>query len=358
MRSPSSTIHHNLSNRLSWLLALGLLLPACHQPQALVPLVPTVSTRPAVRSDAARDLRLSGSLAAEKSTSASFATAGTVVEVLVQEGAQVKRGQVLARLSPRSFQDALGIAKAKADQAEDAYRRLEPMAKNKTLPEVKMVEVDTGRQQARLMLSMAQKNLEDAVLRASEAGVVARRHVEPGANVAPGIPVVTLVQTATMLATAPLPEMQVAKVKKGDVAKVTVPALKKTFDGVVREIAVIADPLTCTYEIKVAVPNPSQELRVGMVAEVRLQVPGESSAIVVPPEAVRVDETGAPSVFVVAKNNKLERRKGDVVGYLGEGTAISKGVAEGEQVVISGTPMLAHGMTVHVMGQEASVARP
>jgi membrane fusion protein, multidrug efflux system len=354
----NSTFLHNVSKRLCWLVSMFLLLPACQQPPAPAPLVPTVSTRPAVRSDAARELRLSGSLAAEKSTSASFATVGTVVEVLVQEGAQVKRGQVLARLSPRSFQDALGIAKAKADQAEDAYRRLEPMAKNKTLPEVKMVEVETGRQQARLMLSMAQKNLEDAVLRASEAGVVARRHVEPGANVAPGIPVVTLVQTTTMLATAPLPETQVAKVKKGDAAKVTVPALKKTFDGVVREIAVIADPLTRTYEIKVAVPNTSQELRVGMVAEVRLHLPGEASAVVVPPEAVRVDETGTPSLFVVTKDNKLERQQVAIVGYIGEGTAIAKGVAEGEMVVISGTPMLAHGMAVHVMGQEAKVARP
>jgi membrane fusion protein (multidrug efflux system) len=370
-----STFHHDMSKCLSLVPCLLLLLPACkQQPPVSPPLVPTVVARPALRTDAARELRLSGSLAAEKSTTVSFATVGTVEQILVEEGASVRRGQVLARLSPRTYQDALGIAKAKADQAEDAYRRLEPMHRNKTLPEVKMVEVETGRQQARLVLSMAQKNLEDTVLRAREAGVVARRHVESGANVAPGMPVLTLVQTKTMLATAPLPETQVAKVKKGDAAKVTVPAIKKTFDGVVREIAVVADPLTRTYEIKVALPNPSRgwnralpgevhrgrvgepfegfpedaQLRVGMVVEVRVHVPGDAPATVVPPEAVRVDETGAPSVFVVTKDNKLERRQVNVVGYVGESTAIAKGVAEGELVVTSGTPMLAHGMTVRL----------
>jgi len=331
-------------------LALCLAPSGCKQAAVVLPLVPTVVVHAAVRSEATRELRLSGTLAADRSSVVSFSTMGTIQQVLVEEGAQVKRGQVLARLFPRSFEDALGIAKAKADQAEDAYRRMEPMSKNKTLPEVKMVEIETGRQQARLSLSMAQKSLQDTALQAPEAGVVSRRHVEPGANVMPGMPVVTLVQTRTLQATAPVPEKQIAKVKKGDVAKVTVPALGKTLDGVVHEIAVLADPLTRTYEIKVAVPNSSQELRVGMVAEVRLRIAGEAATVVVPPEAVRVNEAGAPCVFVVDKDTRLQRRNIEVTGFIGEGTAIASGVAEGEMVVTSGTPMLAHGMAVNIAG--------
>ena len=357
MHVPNSTFSRLLSNSVCGVLALCLVPAACNQPTTARLVLPTVVARPALRTDSARELHLSGSLAAEKSTTASFATIGTIEQVLVQEGASVKSGQILARLSPRSYEDALGIAKAKADQAEDAYRRLEPMYRNKTLPEVKMVEIETGRQQARLALSLARRNLDDTILRASEAGVVARRYVEAGANVAPGIPVVTLVQTRTMLATAPVPETQVSKVKKGDATKVTVPALKKTFDGIVREIAVIADPLTRTYEIKVALPNHSAELRVGMVAEIRLRLPGEASAIVVPPEAVRVDEAGTPCVFVVTSDHKLERRQVEVAGFIGEGTAISKGVTEGELVVTSGTPMLAHGMAVQIAALQTHASK-
>ena len=355
MHAPNSTLLRILSTRVRQTLVLCLALTACKQPVVTPQVSPLVSVRPAIRADSTRELRLSGSLGAERSTSASFAVLGTVEQVLVQEGETIKRGQILARLSPRSFRDALGIAKAKADQAEDAYRRLEPMYRNQTLPEVKMVEVEAGRQQARLLLSMARKNLEDSVLRAHEAGVVARRHVEPGTNIMPGTPVVTLVQTKTMLASAPVPETQVGKVKKGDVAKVTVPALGKTLEGVVREIAVISDPLTRTYETKVALANASDELRVGMVVEVRLRVSEEAAAIVVPPEAVRVDETGTPCVFVVTCDKTLQRRQVKVVGYVGEGTALSKGVREGEFVVTSGTPMLADGMTVRLAGPQVNV---
>jgi RND family efflux transporter MFP subunit len=321
---------------------------SCQARPSVTPTGTTVIAQPAIRTDSTRELRLSGTFAAERSTPVSFAVPGTVTEVLAREGQLVKRGQVLARLSPRAYEDAVGIAQAKADQAEDAHRRLEPMFRNQTLPEVKMVEVNTGWREARHSLSMARKNLEDTVLRAPETGVVSRRHLEPGANVMPGIPVVTLVQIANLHAKAPVPELMVARLKVGDQARVAVPALAKTLDGVIKEIAVVADPFTRTYDVKVVVPNPAGDLRIGMVAQVRLRLPGQKDAVVVPPEAVRVDEEGAPSAFVVGPEHKLVRRHLELAGFVGEGTAVAKGLVEGELVVTSGTPMLAEGMVVRV----------
>lgn len=332
------------------LLAMGSAWLGCTPvPPPTRPSAPAVRTASVARSSETRALRLSGSLEAEHSLSLSFPVIGTVEQVLVQEGEAVPRGRALARLAPRSFEDALGMVKAKADQAEDAYRRLEPMHRNRTLPDVKMVEVETGRQQARLALAMAKKNLEDSILRAPEAGIVARRQIEPGVNVAPGVPVFTLVQTKTMLAAASVPEKQVARVHKGDVARVIVPALGRTFDGVVRDLGVMADPLTRSYAVKVALRNPG-ELRVGMVVDIRISVASGVDSLVVPPEAVRLDSTGQPCVFVVLPDGTLERRQVGVQGFAGEKTVLDHGVSEGEQVVISGTPMLAPGMRVRVVG--------
>jgi RND family efflux transporter MFP subunit len=297
-----------------------------------------------------RELRLSGTLEAERSLALSFATLGTVEQVMVQEGEAVTKGQALARISPRTYEDALGMVKAKADQAEDAYKRLEPMHRNKTLPDVKMVEIETGLQQARLSLNMAKKNLEDTVLRAPEAGIVARRQIEPGMSVAPSIPAIVLVQTRTVLATASVPEKQLARVKKGDTAVVTVPALGKTYKGVVRNIGVMADPLTRTYTVKVAIANPG-ELRVGMVTDTSLKTETGPGDLVVPSEAVRVDEAGRPFVYIVSADRRLQLRRVEIAGFAGEGTGLSSGVSEGEAVVISGTPMLGDGMAVRTTGQ-------
>jgi membrane fusion protein, multidrug efflux system len=271
----------------------------------------------------------------------------------VREEDPIKRGQVLARISPLSYRDAVSMARIQVDRAEDAYRRLEPMSRNRTLPEIKMVEVESGRQQAKLALSMAEKNLGDTVLRAYSDGVISKVWVDPGAAVAPGVPVVTVVQTSSMLATTAIPEMQLGQVKTGGAAAIEVPALGVTLDGVIREISIIANPLTRTYEAKITLPNPGADLRVGMVAEVRVRVPGDGPAIVVPPAAVRVDEAGAPCVFVV-QGDRLARRAVKVAGFVGEGTVIASGVLDGELLVTSGTPMLADGMTVRVV----AAARP
>jgi membrane fusion protein, multidrug efflux system len=300
----------------------------------------------------ARDLVLSGTIEADRSWTLSFATVGTVEQVLVAEGAEVKRGQVLARLSTGSIQDALGIAQAKARQAEDAYRRLEPMYRNKTLPEIKMVEIEAGREQARLAVSMAQKAVDNTVLRSPEPGTIARRNAEPGMNMLPGMPAFTLVQTGNMVATAPLPEKQVSLVHKGDHATVLVSSSGQSFEGQVTEVGVAADLLTRTYPVKVAIPNEDGALRVGMIAEVRLHQPNDAPAQLVPPEAVNIDAAKRTYVFVVDFEPRVHRRQVRVLGYLREGVAIGEGVTPGERVVVSGTPMLGDGMIVRVRERE------
>lgn len=337
------------------IMVFGLQMVGCDHPPPSTVVPPKVIVSPVAKIDGVRDFRLSGTLSAERSTVLSFSVAGTVQEVFVHEGESVRKGQILARLSPRFYQDALGIAKAKADQAEDAFRRLEPMYRNKTLAEVKMVEVETGRKQARLALAIAERNLQDTVLRTPIGGVVARRHAEPGTTATPGLPAITLVQIRTMLATAPIPEIHIAKLKKGALAKVHIPALGKTIEGTVHQIGVIADPLTRTYEVKIALPNPSGALRIGMIAEVRLSAGKQRAGLWVPPEAVRVDEAGKPYLFVVSQNQKIIRRQVEVAGFVGEGTALSGGVSQGELVVTSGTPMLAEGLEVRISNKRAEV---
>jgi len=308
----------------------------------------------AVRTDSARDLRLSGTIEAERSTALNFAVAGTVAEVLVRDGEPVRRGQTLARLADASYRDALAITRAKADQAEDAARRLEPMHRNRTLPDVKWVEVETGLEQARRSVSMAQRNLDDTALKAPDDGIVARRNIEPGVTAAPGLPAFTLVQTRTVLATAPVPETQVARIRIGQPARVIVAALEREFPGTVRTIGAIADPLSRTYPVEVAVENPQGCLRVGMVAEVHVRRDDPATAVVVPREAVRVDDTGTPCVYTVTPDGKVRRKNVEVAGFLGEMTALAAGVAEGDMVVTSGTPMLADGMTVRVVDRASA----
>ena len=126
-------------------LLLGTLLTGGKQPSPIPPAgPPLVEVEPAVKSDSARELHLSGSLSAERSISLSFSTVGTVKKVKVKEGDAVRKDQIPATLDPSNHKDSFGIAEAKAKQVEDAYNRMLPMYQNKTAPAVKMVEIETG----------------------------------------------------------------------------------------------------------------------------------------------------------------------------------------------------------------------
>ena len=328
---------------------MGAMALAACKGEAVAPLPPpTVETAPVERLGSARELRMSGTIEAERSTPLSFAVPGTVANVLVEEGQAVRRGQVLARLTPESFEHALGIAVSQRDRAQDMAGRLEPMHRNKTVPEVKWVESQTTLEAAEHAVEIARKNLNDTQLRAPEDGVVARRIAEPGATVAPGIPAFHLVQTRIVRAIAPVPENQVARIRVGQPAHVTVAALGREFKGEVYEIGVLADPLTRTYPVKITLANPEGMLKVGMVVDAFLPLPGDTPAMAVPREAVRIDERGAACVFVVGPGLRIERRHVEVIGFAGERTALKDHLKEGERVVVSGTPMLADGVVVRL----------
>jgi RND family efflux transporter MFP subunit len=307
-----------------------------------------VETAPARFLESNQDLRMSGTIDAERTISLSFAVPGTVEQVFVDDGEAIRRGQVLARLNLVSYENALGIAVAQCDRAKDVFDRLEPMHRNKTVPEVKWIEAQTSLESARHAVEIARKNLDDAVLRAPEDAIVARRLIEPGATVAPGVPAFRIVQTRIVRAIAPVPENEVARIRIGQPARVTVAALEREFTGKVYEIGVVADPLTRTYPVKVTLDNADGALRVGMVVDVFLPIDGVAPALVVPREAIRIDENGKTCVYVLELDGKVERRRVEVVGFRGEWTAVSTGVHEGEHVVVSGTPMLGDGMVVRV----------
>ncbi|MEN9306744.1 MAG: hypothetical protein RL173_676 [Fibrobacterota bacterium] len=327
----------------------GLLLTAgCHDRQAqLGRVAPVVQVARIVGSDSAQDLVVSGQLDAATSVAVSFATLGSVERVLASEGQKVTKDQILAVLDEGQLRDQMAMAKAKADQAEDAWKRMEPMHRSGSLPEIKWVEVETGRDQARSSVSMARRNLDDALLKSPMTGIVSRRAIEPGERAQPGVSAFTVVDTRTMLATLSIPEKDISSIRPGMVARVEVDAVGQKLTGKVKEVGVAADPFTRTYKVKVEVANPGGALRVGMLARVRLAVPGRQGTPIAPVAALLVDERDSKYVWTLT-DTVIHKRGVRIGALLQEGIAIDSGLAVGETVVVSGTPMLSEGMHVLV----------
>ena len=276
-----------------------------------------------------------------------FSVLGIVSKVLVSEGEKVKTGQLLATLDNANYKNMYDMAAAKEKQAEDAYSRLRRMYKNGSLPEIKMIEVETGLQEARSAAAIAMKNLKSCDLYATADGLIGRRAIEPGTGITSSLASLTIVKIDKLYTRVPVPENEIALIEKGQKAFISIPALDFAADGnkragVVEVIGVIADPLAHTYRVKIIISNDDGKIRPGMVARVTISQSAKSRGassklLLVPNNAVLVDETGENFIFVADISHMRAMKKHVNTGaLLKDGIEIIQGLDDGDQVIVSG----------------------
>ena len=299
----------------------------------------------------------SGTIEESETIPLSFTTAGSVLRVEVNEGEIVKKGQALAVLDNESAQNAYRMSAAALEQAEDAYKRMKPMYENGNLPEIKLVEVETGLQQAKAAAAIAEKNLKDCVLYSTVDGFVGDRSIEPGMNVIPGLTAVSIVRIEKVLATVSVSENEIALIKKGADAIVKVGALgNNKFDGKVEEIGVVADPLAHTYKIKVGVINKDGLIKPGMICNVTLKDKNSLEGVVIPNQAIQVDEKNKQFVYCVEKTQNKAVKKYLTTGkLLKDGVQVISGLSVGELVVTAGQHKLVDNFPVKIINHISEV---
>jgi len=242
---------------------------------------------------------------------------------------------------------------ASQKQAEDAYKRLLPMFKNGNLPEIKLVEVETGLQQAKSATLIAKKNLDDCNLYSPVDGIVGKRSIEPGMSAIPNYTSITLVKIEKVFARVPVSESEISSIKNGDKAKIKIGALSNSeFTGTVEEIGVMADPIAHTYKIKIGIVNTNRQIKPGMICNVTIykNKTNEAAGLFIPSRAVLVDEQGDNFVYVV-DNNKAVRKYVKTGKLLKNGVEITEGLNDGEQIVVAGQQKLVDNSSIRIVNR-------
>lgn len=342
--------YFSLTRKLAIYVVLLTALTGCHQrPPAPEPPVKVTAVK-VTAGGGSGSLYYSGSIEPAHDIGLSFQSVGTVKEVLAREGDRAEKGKLLAKLDCESNENSLAIAQAKAQQADDAFRRFEPMYKNGNLPEIKMVEIRTAKTQAELAVKLAQRSVNDCAITAPEAGTVSSRNVEPGDNALPGKTVLHMVSIDKVYATISVPEQEISCIKKGASAVVELSANGRRLRGVIADVGVTANPLARTYTVRIAVDNASHALLPGMLCNVYLSGGGSVTAgscgIVIPATALKLDANGNHMVYTVDANNTVHGRVVTTGGFRKGGVQILNGLSVGETIVIEGAQKLDDNMRV------------
>ena len=359
---------------LSVVAAVGL--AACTQAPEPVADVRPVRVMIAKPSDLGSLAAFAGEIRARIESDQSFRIAGKLLERKAELGAQIKRGDVLARLDPQDANLNAAAANASVKQAESEleFAKAE-LDRTKDLFEKKFVSqgvldqkvngfkaAAARRDSVRAQAGVAGNQAGYATLVADADGVVTAVNAEPGQVVAAGQPVVRVARLGEKDAVINVAENQIAQVKAASTVLLSTWANpEKKYTGRVRDIAAAADPQTRTYQVKVEVTNADEALRWGMSATVgfingETGTAGNTKTIVLPLTALAQNSDGKGSVWVVDADNKVQARAVTIAKYGEQGVTISAGLNGGETVVTAGVHKLVAGQPVKPLGETVAIA--
>jgi membrane fusion protein, multidrug efflux system len=322
--------------------------------------LPAVSVRAeaATLMEVPRTLRLTGTLRGDREADLAANASGRVLSTSVERGEQVKPGQVLARLDTRALALSATEARAQVDSARaqeeqarlecDRYEQLKAKGAITDLEyQQKITQCRTlplSVQAATARAALAAQNVGDGLIRAPFAGVITERFVEVGQFLRQDSRVVTIVSTDPLRLQLAVPEAQVQSVKEGASVTFGVSAFPgKRFEGTVRFVSGALRATTRDLIAEAMVPNPSRALLPGMFADVELTI-GSERLPSVPKSALLMRDDQARVFALVA--GRLEERIVALGPERGDRVAVSHGVRDTEQVVVSELTGLSNGQRV------------
>jgi RND family efflux transporter MFP subunit len=280
---------------------------------------------------------------------------GRLVAINVDEGAQVRRGQVLARIESTDLDQTVQEMLAREQLARTQYERTRDLVAQKFVSPAELDRTRTELKAAQAAVNRARAQRDYNLLVAPADGTVLRRDGELGQFVASGQAVLTLACCAPLRVAAEVDEEDIARVAVGQKVTMRTDALpKRLFDGEVAEITPKGDPVSRSYRVRIRFSDApainAGPLRTGMTMDVNLIVSRREGALLVPNRALKSD-----AVWVVDQGRlrRREVRKG-VTGA--ERTEIVSGLNEGEAVVLSPADRLRDGQRAQIAPAAAAAS--
>lgn len=306
-----------------------------------------VSVKKIEQGEQSQELKYPGTIEPDNTAQVGFAVSGVVNNVVVQEGQHVKKGQLLASIDATEYTNALLIAKASLEQAEDMYQRLTGLYKKGSLPEKDYIEIKTKVAQAKANKSINEKHIRDSKLYSPMTGIISNKMVEAGSPAAPGLPAFRIVKTDEVYVKVSVPESEVGAISNGMKASVSVATLNTNINGKVSIINPEADNVSRTYAVKIKLDNRAGRLLPGMLADVRINTGKQVKMIAVPSSSIVRDADNITYLYIAGNNRKAIKRRvvvGDALGY--SEVAITSGLTEGDQIVVAGQTRLKDGSDI------------
>ncbi len=344
-------------------LSCALAIAACSKPEAVQEPVRAVKVITVGAGTLTSGGEFAGEVRARVESRLGFRVAGKITQRQAEMGQHVNAGAVLAQIDASDYQLAVQAAQAQVagartqrDLAQAEYKRYEGLRAQNFISAAELERREASLKAAQSTLDQALAQAQNqgnqsayTQLRADVSGVITSVDGEVGQVVAAGTPVFRLAQDGPRDAVFAVSENMVMRLQKGQRMSAVMAQGGPTVQGRIREIAGSADPVTRTFNVKLALES-GEKLPLG--ASVNVQAAGltvnPSTVIKVPTSALRQEGKGS-AVWVLDEAKMTVSSQAVEVGTADNNEAvIASGLSAGQRIVSAGVHVLNPGQKVTV----------
>ena len=262
-----------------------------------------------------------------------------ITRVLVDVGDRVSAGQKVAELDNSS----LAQAKAQYENAKTSFERSDELYKFGGESKAAWESVKTQYEVAKLTY---ENLLENTTLVSPISGVITARNYDNGDMVG-GQPIFVVQQISPAKVIINVSENLYSYLKKGMPVSIELDALpEQTFEGKIHRITPSIDAATHTFPVEIIIPNGKEQIKPGMYARVTMKY-GTRPNVVVPDRAVvKMLGSGDRFIYVYKADGTVSYQKVELGRRMQDKYEILSGIADGDEVVVTGQAALKDGMAV------------
>ena len=271
--------------------------------------------------------------------------AGEIVELLVEEGDRVVKGQVLARLDGERSRLEMLAAKANLKQARTEYERNVDLHARGLISASMFDSLQFELAALEATYELRKLTYDYSKIRAPIAGIVVAREVKPGQHLDINDVAFRITETSELIAYQQTPQSELSKFSAGDTASIQVASMPGSeFPATIARVSPTIDARNGTFRATAIIDNKNGDLAPGMFGRFTIAYEQHTDALVIPAVAI-LDEDDLNTVYVVS-DGEVIRRAVDV-GILTDGNVeILGGLSDDETVVVVGQSGLRNGSKV------------
>lgn len=270
---------------------------------------------------------------------------GEVVELLVEEGDWVERGQVLARLDGERLRLEMLSAKANLGMARGEFERYVDLNKRGLVSKSMFDGLRFDLEGLEATYELKKLNHNYSRIRAPISGFVSNRNIKLGQSIRENEETFRITDTSQLVAYLQIPQSELEKFAAGHAATLEVDSMPgHKYAAKIARISPTIDTRSGTFRATAYIDNDLEELAPGMFARFTISYEKHGDAMVIPAQAL-VEEDEQTSVYVV-NDGEVTRRQIET-GIKTDGQVeVLNGLAGDEQIVIVGQSALRDGSKV------------